>query len=69
MNHITTIDRVVENDSGHSVRVLIRNKVAAVEIGTDTGHIQIPFTNPNDLRAIAGHISAVADELQRKLQE
>lgn len=65
---IIPLNRKVANGDGNSITIIPRNKAVAVEVGTDTAYIQIGFTEPNDLRALAGHFAAVADELQRNQQ-
>lgn len=63
-----TLVRRVENDDGNSVTILPKKGTAVIEIGTECAVVSISFTRPNDLRALAGHLSAVADEVQRYQQ-
>lgn len=65
MKHILPLTRRVENTDGNSLTIIPKDKQVIVELGSEWAVIQLPFDNPNDLRAIAGHLMAEADELQR----
>lgn len=68
MTELFPLTRKVENEHEHSVTVWPEQGKAELEVGTDTSYIRIEFTDPNALRALAGHLAAVADEVQRYQQ-
>ena len=57
--------RLVANDQGHTVTVRGSSGSVAIETGTDTAVVAVSFTEPNLLRAIAGHLVTEADRLQQ----
>lgn len=64
------LTRKVENDSGNAVTIVPqRNGTADIEVGSDTAYVRLSFSDPNALRALAGHLLAVADEVQQQRQE
>lgn len=64
------VNRRVDNDEGHAVTIVPRvNGTAEIEVGSDTAYVRLSFSDPNALRAIAGHLLAVADEVQQRKQE
>lgn len=69
MSKLLPLIRRVENEHAQSVTIIPRGSYTEVEIGTDTAYVRIKFDDPNALRAMAGHMSTVADEMQRFRQE
>lgn len=71
MKQYIPLNRRVENDDGHAVTIIPRRekRTAEIEVGTDTSYVRLAFRDPNALRSIAGHLMAVADEVQRHQQE
>lgn len=69
LTQLPTLVRRVDSPDGHTVTVLPKPGLVVVELGTDTAVVQIPFTDANDLRAIAGHLMAEADQLQRYVRK
>lgn len=71
MKQYIPLNRRVENDDGHAVTIIPRRdrRVAEIEVGTDTSYVRLAFSDSNAIRAIASHLMAVADEVQRQQQE
>lgn len=63
MTRIIPLTRRVDSDTGASITILPRAGAADIEVGTDISYTRISFTDPNALRAIAGHLLAVADDM------
>lgn len=68
MTELLPLIRKVANDHDHTVTVWPEGAKAALEVGTDEAYIRIEFTDPNALRALAGHLAAIADDVQRYQQ-
>lgn len=56
--------RRVENSAGQVVLVVGRGGTVAVEVGTAEGFLQVLFTDPNALNALAAHLMVEAEILR-----